>query len=190
MRVAAAAASQLSTATSNPWSLLFPDALANRNCKGRLIKAPDFLFFFGCSCASDHRHHHHRAILVDPGKKRKEIMREERHLVKILLLCAISFFGGNLRQGSAGMFMFGFLKGFIAIIRIFFSLILLEPAGLDFCTVVDSGILVRKKNSTKCVMPWIDSVFRAQMFCVSIRSSADAVLDALFLCYFCLFCKA
>jgi hypothetical protein len=86
----------------------FPNALANRICKGRLIKAPDFLYFFGCSCASDH--HHHRASLVDSGKKRKEIMREERHFVKILLLCASSFFGGNLRQSSAGMFMFGFCK--------------------------------------------------------------------------------
>jgi hypothetical protein len=34
-------------------------------------------------------------------RKGKEIMREERHLVKILLLCAGSFFGGNLRQSSA-----------------------------------------------------------------------------------------
>jgi hypothetical protein len=81
----------------------FPDALANRICKERLIKAPDFLYFFGCSCASDHHHHHHRASLVDSGKKRKEIMREERHFVKILLLCAGSFFGGNLRQSSAAV---------------------------------------------------------------------------------------
>jgi hypothetical protein len=35
--------------------------------------------------------------------------------------------------------------------NIVFIFILLEPAGLEFCTVVDSGILVRKENSTKCV---------------------------------------